>query len=827
MAGDPTNTTLNGYSVFTNLHQSAAPSLYIPSASLSSTIGSNIWTTPTAPGTNSGTVGPVSIGGSVSAPAAATYPSTPSSSAQYVFNTRLVPPSWIFTITNGAGGTHTFKLTVGALGTTGAITFNSGSIGSVNATSIQTAIAALATVGAGNVLVTSTSGAVASQIFNVYLSNPALVVPGGLTPNTLVGVTATPLNGAGAPSAFINETWQVSLQAPVAKTFKMTFGGATTTLGGGAGNTIAYNPAVPATTAANISAALTALGSIGVGGSVNVSPSNLAGSTTQTFTISITSAPTSTLAAANNALTLNTIQAGLAVTPSCPTTIGGLTTSATPAWSSASSIEAAAFGLAAGIPATANRVETVVPFPIEIFDPREGIFNASMNATGANSWDTFYPNGATDGNASAWRGANVPAVGVMSMLDIDVANLKAFLNGTAPFATTVMPFGTNSASIPNNGGGGWILYVSDRRGDRDDDGEYDMEDIYGPQDGNQDPGEDQNVNGRLDVDPQWESALILGNNGPLANNIAGWNTNPGAFPGSWTIKNGANFPSTVSLPNDLAAVFDHAYFRRGVRLINGSQLPGNINEGFTVATENPAYVLGNFNAQGVAAGPDASNHPTPPNSYIPSDGQALAGYVQSPSSIVADGITVLSTAWKDGNSFRNPYNNNAGNAQLAGQPSGLRNATMTTVRAAFLMGSSIASLQKSYGGTGVVANCQGGNDLCLDGGVHNFPRFLENWGNGNVCPTNVPAGVPTNIANGGTLFNYTGSLINPFASRQAVGAYKNGGGSFVYSPPVRNWSFDVSFLSNNRLPPGTPFFQFIQMTGFRQTVVEAKTGFLN
>ncbi|MGH9764905.1 MAG: hypothetical protein ACREDR_35345, partial [Blastocatellia bacterium] len=250
-----------------------------------------------------------------------------------------------------------------------------------------------------------------------------------------------------------------------------------------------------------------------------------------------------------------------------------------------------------------------------------------------------------------------------------------------------------------------------------------------------------------------------------------------------------------------------------VRLINASKLPGLTNitppndtaNGFTLATENPAYVLGNFGAQSVSVGPSGGK-PTPPAKYIPYAGLPAvvdgndASDVQVPSSIVADSITILSTAWQDGNSFRNPYNNNSGGAQLTGQPSGSRTAAQTTVRAAFLMGATIASLRPDLGGLGKCLTCQGGNDICLDGGVHNFPRFLENWG--------------------GVNFNYTGSLINPYASRQGIGAYKNGGGAFVYSPPNRNWSFDVSFLDPNRLPPGTPMFQFIQMTGFRETTAQ-------
>jgi hypothetical protein len=90
----------------------------------------------------------------------------------------------------------------------------------------------------------------------------------------------------------------------------------------------------------------------------------------------------------------------------------------------------------------------------------------------------------------------------------------------------------------------------------------------------------------------------------------------------------------------------------------------------------------------------------------------------------------------------------------------------------------------------------GGNytDARGNGGVHNFKRFLENWG--------------------GVRLNYAGSLINLYNSRNNNGAYKcciN-----VYGAPNRNWVFDSTFLNPDRIPPGTPFFQYVQTTGFER-----------
>ncbi|MCV4776408.1 hypothetical protein OFM21_26835, partial [Escherichia coli] len=61
------------------------------------------------------------------------------------------------------------------------------------------------------------------------------------------------------------------------------------------------------------------------------------------------------------------------------------------------------------------------------------------------------------------------------MVDIDIANLRAFLNGNFD---SFMPSGTPYATIAGHplraqdipSKSGWVFYVSDRRGDADFDG---------------------------------------------------------------------------------------------------------------------------------------------------------------------------------------------------------------------------------------------------------------------------------------------------------------------------------------------------------------------
>jgi len=108
----------------------------------------------------------------------------------------------------------------------------------------------------------------------------------------------------------------------------------------------------------------------------------------------------------------------------------------------------------------------------------------------------------------------------------------------------------------------------------------------------------------------------------------------------------------------------------GVRLVKGQVLPQG---GLTVATPNPLYVLGNYNATALGSA-DTRN--------------------TLPAALIADAITVLSPNWKDANST------------LA---LGSRIATDATVNAAFLAGV-VPTSNASY-----------------SGGVENFPRFLEDW----------------------------------------------------------------------------------------------------
>ena len=384
----------------------------------------------------------------------------------------------------------------------------------------------------------------------------------------------------------------------------------------------------------------------------------------------------------------------------------------------------------------------LAPFPIKLFDTREGLYFEGTS--------TFNPTASSNYGSN-----NVPWAGVMSLVDIDVSNLRKYLNGdfdTAMPSNTVYHKKTGnrltSDRIPQNKG--WVLYVSDRRGDKDFDGEYDMEDVYGNNDDVLQPGEDVNGNGTL------QSDVSSGGEAP-----------------KYT-KDGAATDSSVNSHalKALTATVEHRFYRRGVRLIKGQLLPGYYNtatpsktRGFTVASENNVYVLGNYNASHVAT----YGQPTPSSDYRPID-----DVNHIPASIAADSITILSNNWDDTKSFLHPFTVTS------------RKAMETTVRFALISGDTRTSLDGSPN--------QGGGDQRMSGGVHNFKRFVEDWENIHL--------------------NYAGSLINLYNSRNGNGTFKCC--SIVYKPPKRNWVFDMSFLDIDRLPPGTPYFQTLQLTGFQR-----------
>ncbi len=229
-----------------------------------------------------------------------------------------------------------------------------------------------------------------------------------------------------------------------------------------------------------------------------------------------------------------------------------------------------------------------------------------------------------------------------------------------------------------------------------------------------------------------------------------------------------------------AAVTDHLYYRRGVRLINGEKLPGKYDygtpgntKGFTLASENGVYTWKNYNVSNVvvASGTDS----TTSDKYRPrGQTDTLTGIDSEfhiPAAIIGDAVTVLSNNWDDAKGFVYPNN-------LA-----QRVATDTQVRFAMIAGDPITGRSENIGLDGK-----------QNGGLINFKRYLERWSAKRL--------------------NYSGSLINLYNAHNSNGRHKPN--KATYNPPDRDWTFEESFKDPYRLPPGTPFVYFMTFTGFER-----------
>jgi hypothetical protein len=233
-----------------------------------------------------------------------------------------------------------------------------------------------------------------------------------------------------------------------------------------------------------------------------------------------------------------------------------------------------------------------------------------------------------------------------------------------------------------------------------------------------------------------------------------------------TYSNAANsdaiWPMMVASQPNSARENPPLFFRRAVKIVNGSDLtpvgpcPSGVNCGLTIATENPAYIQGDYNANVGGAG---------------------WGSTEIASSVAADAVTLLSDQWNDVNSFASPYS--MGNNMRAG--------IQTYYRLAILAGATVPFIQPTFGGVSA--------DFGTDGGVHNFLRYIETWS--------------------GTLY-YQGSIVDLYTSRQANGTFKCC--ATVYSPPSRGYSFDTSFLNPTLLPPRTPLFRTVSTTGWTRVL---------
>ena len=373
-------------------------------------------------------------------------------------------------------------------------------------------------------------------------------------------------------------------------------------------------------------------------------------------------------------------------------------------------------------------------WPQTLFDPREALLRDTV---------------PLDVNANIQK--DVFFGGVMHYIALDVRNLSRWFQGAGAYAGGSGPQAFNT--------GGYSVYFSDRRNNRNgnvETGEYGFEDFVNPASGTGTPngvldaGEDINANNALDTYGQF----------PAYNGVV--NAQP---PGAIAPLVAVSRPWTqIDTPGAMTS--RAIFFRRALKLVNGG-LGNIVAPGFTVVTENPVYVQGDWNAS--QAG------------FSPTDGHVAT-------SVIADAVTLLSNEWTDRNSYVNPYCPVA-NTGLCGAANQRNRGTPAFYRLAIIGGKGIAFPQPAATAT----------DFGTDGGAHNFLRYLEN---------------------GNQAVNYRGSIATFFYNRQAVGTFKCC--TTVYSAPARNYAFDTDFLNPALLPPLTPVFRDLNALGFSQELRPGK-----
>jgi hypothetical protein len=388
-------------------------------------------------------------------------------------------------------------------------------------------------------------------------------------------------------------------------------------------------------------------------------------------------------------------------------------------------------------------------WPMALYDTREGLQR-----------DNAYP-GAT--------GVNLELGGIMYYVTLDAGNLAKWFKGT------VAPYTTSTGTNVRTDNGGYTVYFSDRRNNRNASGletaEYGYEDIVNPAATNGAP------NGTLDVGEDVNGNNVLDLYGGFPNYNGTYNTVPPCT--ACTAAYGASYPLNVNarprtyVPKSAAQVNRPIIFRRALKLQNGGVIAPTIT-GLTIVSENPVYIKGDWNV-------NAGNFNTG---------------VHAATSIIADAVTLLSSAWVDGNSMDYPYTPNTA------APAGRNRATQSYYRVAILAGKATTFPLPTDPNATIAEG--------TDGGMHNFLRMLEGG------------------AAGTTTVNYRGSMATLFFSRQATGNFKccsnsaSGGDGIVYSVPVRAFQFDADFLTPALLPPNTPVFRDMNAVGFSQELRPGK-----
>ena len=437
-------------------------------------------------------------------------------------------------------------------------------------------------------------------------------------------------------------------------------------------------------------------------------------------------------------------------------------------------------------------------YPINFYDTREGEMR-----------DNNVANTNTGSGATASTYSSCSVNGIMNAVELDVGNLARWLNGSIPGSGNTVNYNSEN---------GYVLYFSDHRG-MIVDPNASTTDAYNPRNphsgvsGIEDVINSAQVLTSTTTDNALEAASYytyspedVDQNSLLDNwgekNIGygfGINTNTSPLnPFKRINVTGAGTTGSVdcaSYNTSTGALLTNAGDQQGManpvsgarhvlKLVDGgmsatlqSSLPvmpaasgcaqtatnPTACGGFTIASENPVYIQGNYNSQ--------ANDPfwTTANNVTPTQTP------HSAASIIADSVTLLSNTWSDMGSLMFPT-----------VPGNRTPAANAYYRTAIAGGKNIPFPQPGWSGVS--------KDFGTDGGLHNFLRYLENWGNVSL--------------------NYDGSLVSMYYSEYDTGTFKCC--TTVYSPPTRKYYFDVLFLNPNNLPPATPEFQDVVNLSYHQ-----------
>jgi len=368
-------------------------------------------------------------------------------------------------------------------------------------------------------------------------------------------------------------------------------------------------------------------------------------------------------------------------------------------------------------------------YPINFYDPREGEMRDATNGCAVN--------------------------GIMNAVELDVGNLALWLKGTIAGSGKLVNLTKQN---------GYVLYFSDHRGMLVDpnpsdagatpagviSGESGLEDVVN----SGQPLASTTPDGLLEPKVYYGySPEDVDQNGLLDNwggvNIGyGFGVNTNTAPPN---------PYLTTTCNTIGAANMVSGARHVLKLVDGGMNAGTSylpvrwdtgSGGFTVVSENPVYVQGDYNTG-------------PSDPFWPGTGSTTTPH--SAAGIIADAVSILSDNWNDVNSLNNPTT------------LGSRTAAQTYYRMAVSGGKNIPFPQPAWGA----------EDFGTDGGLHNFLRLLESWG--------------------GQTLNYDGSLVSMYYAEYNTGTFKCC--TVVYGAPPRNFYFDTLFLSPANLPPGTPSFQ--------------------